>query len=96
MSNSSKNQKTESKSIKIESIEKFTLSQMKSSFPFEVAYIDHTQSDIDLVNTKNRTVLGRPWLTLLIDESSRSVLALTLSLDSPSFVSNMKVIRECV
>ena len=68
------------------------------SRPFEIAHIDHTQSDLELVVFINgeRVNLGRPWLTLLIDAYSRRILAFYLTFDEPSYRSCMMVFRECV
>jgi putative transposase len=46
--------------------------------------IDHTKVDIQLVDDLARAVVGRPWLTLLLDVHSRCVLGLSLSFDPPS------------
>ena len=64
--------------------------------PFEICHVDHTQLDIELVASTNGSPLGRPWLTILTDAYSRSVLALSLSFDSPSYRSCMNILRECV
>lgn len=66
------------------------------SRPFELAHIDHTELDIELVCSKTNKNLGRPWLTMLIDAYSRRVLAFHLTFDSPSYRSCMNTIRECV
>ena len=52
-----------------------------------IVQIDHTPVDIQLVDDLSRTVLGRPWLTLLLDVFSRSVLGFHLSFDPPSVAS---------
>lgn len=52
--------------------------------PLAVVQIDHTPVDIQLVDERTRAVLGRPWLTLLLDVFSRSVLGFHLSFDPPS------------
>ena len=52
--------------------------------PLDIVQIDHTKVDIQLVDDRVRAVLGRPWLTLLLDVFSRSVLGFYLSLDPPS------------
>jgi putative transposase len=52
--------------------------------PLAIVQIDHTKVDIQLVDDGTRAVLGRPWLTLLLDVYSRSVLGFHLSLDAPS------------
>jgi transposase InsO family protein len=64
--------------------------------PFEIAHIDHTELDIMLVCSRTGQVLGRPWLTLLVDAFSRRVLAFTLIYDPPSYRSCMLVLRDCV
>jgi putative transposase len=66
------------------------------SRPFELAHIDHTKLDIELICSKTQTNLGRPWLSLLIDAFSRRVLAFYLTFDEPSYRSCMMTIRECV
>ena len=52
--------------------------------PLATVQIDHTLVDIQLVDERTRAVLGRPWLTLLLDVFSRCVLGLHLSFDPPS------------
>jgi putative transposase len=86
MSNSSENEKKE-----INGIENYMQSQQETSAPFEVAYVEYKQLDI-FVGAENT----RPWITLSIDKSTRTILAFNLSLNPPSFVSIMMVIRDCV
>ncbi|MFD2330140.1 TnsA endonuclease N-terminal domain-containing protein [Cohnella sp. GCM10020058] len=64
--------------------------------PFEICHIDHTELDVELVYSKTGKVLGRPWLTLMIDAFSRRIVAFYLSFDPPSYRSCMMVFRECV
>ena len=64
--------------------------------PFEIVHIDHTELDVDTVCSRTGRVLGRPWLTLLMDAYSRRIFALYLTFDSPSYRSCMMVLRECV
>jgi transposase InsO family protein len=64
--------------------------------PFEIGHIDHTELDVEVVASRTGRVLGRPWLTLLIDAYSRRVPALYLTFDPPSYRSCMMVLRECV
>jgi putative transposase len=64
--------------------------------PFEIGHIDHTQLDVELVCSRTGRVLGRPWVTLVIDAYSRRVLAVYLTFDPPSYRSCMMVLRECV
>jgi putative transposase len=64
--------------------------------PFEIAHLDHTELDIQLVDSVTGGNLGRPWLTLMMDANSRHILAYVLSYEPPSYRSCMMVIRECV
>jgi hypothetical protein len=64
--------------------------------PFEIGHIDHTQLDVEVVCSRTGRVLGRPWMTLLIDAYSRRILAVYLAFDPPSYRSCMMVLREGV
>jgi len=64
--------------------------------PFEICHIDHTELDIELVCSRTRQNLGRPWYTMLTDAFSRRLLAVFLTFDPPSYRSCMMVLRECV
>jgi putative transposase len=63
--------------------------------PWEVAHLDHTQLDIELVSSVG-TALGRPWLTFLIDAYARRVLACYVTFDPPSYRTAMMALRVCV
>lgn len=64
--------------------------------PYEIAHVDHTELDIEFVDSITFKPLGRAWLSVLTDAFSREVLAHYLSFDPPSYRSTMMVIRECV
>ncbi len=64
--------------------------------PFEIGHIDHTELDVELVDSRTGTNLGRPWLSILIDAYTRLVLAFFLCFDPPSYRSCMAVIRNAV
>ncbi|OAS13750.1 TnsA endonuclease N-terminal domain-containing protein [Paenibacillus oryzisoli] len=64
--------------------------------PFEIAHIDHTLLDIELIDSSNRKNLGKPWLTFMTDGCTRRILALYVTFDPPSYRSCMMVLRECV
>ncbi len=64
--------------------------------PFEIGHIDHTKLDIELRCSVTGQVLGRPWATFLVDAMSRSILAVYLTFDPPSYRSCMMVLRICV
>ncbi len=64
--------------------------------PLSIVHIDHTQLDIELRSTTSGRLLGRPWLTLLIDAYSRRILAVYLTFDAPSYRACMMALRICV
>ncbi|HEX5415749.1 MAG TPA: integrase [Chloroflexota bacterium] len=64
--------------------------------PFEIAHVDHTQLDIELVCSRTGRNLGRPWATFLTDAYSRRLLAVALTFDRPSYRSCLLVMRACV
>jgi len=64
--------------------------------PFEIGHIDHTELDLELVDSRTGANLRRPWLTILLDAYTRLVLAFFLTFDPPSYRSCMAVIRNAV
>ncbi len=64
--------------------------------PFEIGHIDHTELDVELLDSRTGRNLGRPWATFLADAFSRRLLAVYLTFDAPSYRSCMMVLRECV
>jgi len=65
-------------------------------WPLHICHIDHTELDIELICSRTRQNLGRPWYTIMTDGFSRRLLAVFLSFDPPSYRSCMMVLRECV
>jgi putative transposase len=64
--------------------------------PFEIAHIDHTELDIELISLKTGENLKRPWLTIMTDAHTRKFLGSYLTFDTPSARSCMMVMRDCV
>jgi len=52
--------------------------------PLERVEVDHTEIDIIVVDPVSGVVLGRPWITLIIDVYSRCILGFSISFDPPS------------
>lgn len=52
-------------------------------YPLHIVQIDHSQLDIDLV-AENGAPLGRPWLTLVSDLYTRSILGFHITFSAPS------------
>ena len=59
-------------------------SSPRRDFPLEMIQIDHTTADIILVDERTRQPIGRPTVTFAVDEYSRAIVGLVVSLESPS------------
>ena len=55
--------------------------------PLEQVQIDHTVIDLIIVDEANRQPIGRPYLTVGIDDYSRCILGMVVTLEAPSAVS---------
>lgn len=64
--------------------------------PLARACIDHCRMDVMVVDEKSGLPLGRPWLTLILDECSRYVLGFYLGFEEPSSVSVAKAVRNAL
>jgi putative transposase len=64
--------------------------------PWELAHLDHTEVDLELLSARSGRPLGKAWVTLLLDACTRRVLALYLSYARPSYVACMMALRLCV
>lgn len=64
--------------------------------PLARACMDHTRMDVFVVDERSRLPLGRPWLTIVIDEYSRYVLGYYLSFEEPSNVSMTRALRHAL
>ena len=64
---------------------------------FELAHVDHTQLDVELASgTTLTSLVGRPWVTLMIDARSRLPLGMALSFNDPSRVALAEVLFDAV
>ncbi len=64
--------------------------------PFERAHLDHTPLDIFVVDSRTGLVLGKPWLSVMIDDYSRRVLGSYLTFEAPSAISVLMVLKNCI
>lgn len=55
--------------------------------PLDVFQIDHTKIDVIIVDPVSRQPIGRPHLTVAIDEYSRSIVGICVTLEAPSATS---------
>lgn len=60
------------------------------------ASMDHTRLDIFVIDEKTMLPLGRPWLTIIIDERTRYVLGLHISFEGPSNVSMSRALWHAI
>jgi putative transposase len=63
---------------------------------FEKAYLDHTEVDLELVCSRTGKLLGRVWLTLLVDDLTAKILAFYITFAPPSYRSVLMALRDCV
>lgn len=64
--------------------------------PFEIVHIDHTELDIELVDSETGKNLGRPWATFVSDAFSRRLLAVVCLYDPPSYRTCLVALRLLV
>jgi putative transposase len=69
---------------------------LRPKAPLELFQIDHTLTDVIVVDELDRKTVGRPWLTLVIDVATRMVAGFYISLDAPSSVSVALAISNAV
>lgn len=67
-----------------------------ATFPLQYVFADHYQLDVLHVDDALRAVLGRLWLTVLIDAYSRAVLGLFLAYESPNIESIQGALRHAI
>lgn len=63
-------------------------------YPLGEVEVDHTPLDVMVM--ERGVVLGKPWLTMLIDRFSQMVLGFSISFVPPSWVSVMEALRHAV
>lgn len=66
----------------------------QAEYPLAEVEADHTI--IDLMVKENGVVLGRPWLTILIDRYSRMIIGFSIAFTPPSWISVMEALRHAV
>lgn len=59
-------------------------SSPRRDHPLEMIQIDHTVADVILVDEHSRQPIGRPTVTFAVDEYSRAIVGLVVSLEAPS------------
>lgn len=64
--------------------------------PLYRAEVDHTLLDVIVVDDSTGYVVGRPWLTLIIDCQSKCILGFHLTFDPPSHSSVAKALKHAI
>jgi putative transposase len=64
--------------------------------PLARAAIDHTRLDVFVIDERTMLPLGRPWLTIVIDECTRYVLGFYISFEGPSNVSMSRALWHAI
>jgi putative transposase len=72
------------------------VSTLRSDLPLDLVQIDPTLMDVVVVDREQRLTIGRPWLTLAVDVSSRAVVGFSVSLEAPSALSVSLVLSHAV
>jgi putative transposase len=64
---------------------------------FQRAHIDHTELDVHLkvMESGGRVFTLRPWLTVMVDEYSGAILAMSLGFRAPSRRACALILRDC-
>jgi len=62
--------------------------------PLERAEIDHTLLDVFVIDEQRGLPLGRPWLTVCIDDNTRNILGIHIGFQSPSYITVAKCLRH--
>jgi putative transposase len=69
---------------------------LKAERILDVAVVDHKLMDCFVVDEQGCYVVGRPWLTTIIDVASRMILGVHLGFDDPSVMTAMACLRMAV
>tara|TARA_R110001599_G_scaffold64023_3_gene179193 strand:+ start:848055 stop:850091 length:2037 start_codon:yes stop_codon:yes gene_type:complete len=64
--------------------------------PLDRVEIDHTVIDLTVVDGRSGLPLGRPYLTLAIDDDTRCILGYYLSFEPPSYLSVSYCLRHAI
>lgn len=64
--------------------------------PLERVEIDHTLLDLFVIDDRTGLPLGRPWLTVCIDDYSRCVLGLYIGFEPPSYLTVARCLKTAL
>ncbi len=64
--------------------------------PLERVEVDHTPLDILVIDSSTGLLLGRPWITLMIDAYSRMIVGIHISFRHPSVRSVLRCLKHAI
>lgn len=67
-----------------------------ADLPLQRAAMDHCRLDFFVVDMASGLPLGRPWLTVILDECTRMILGYSLSFEAPGALSVMRALRHAI
>ncbi len=76
----------------------FKLNQLAQKITFILQRVesDHTQADLFIVDSVNFMILGRPYITVLLDYKSKSILGFYIGFEKPSYLSIARALRHTI
>ena len=69
---------------------------VKTTRVMERVCVDHTKLDLFVVDSETLMPIGGPWLTIALDEYSRSIVGFYISFRDPDFIVLIKLIRNII
>jgi len=72
------------------------LQHRTTAAPLERAEIDHTLLDLMVVDDSSGLPLGRPWITVCIDDYSRCILGAYVEFEPPSYLSVARCLKRAL
>jgi putative transposase len=64
--------------------------------PLQQVEIDSTKLDVQVLDSERNMVLGRPWLTVVLDRRTRAVLGVLITFHPPSAHTLMRALRNAI
>ncbi len=58
--------------------------------------VDHTRMDVICIAKETGTVIGRPWLTVLIDVATRMIVGVWISFHTPNANTVLRVLKQAI
>lgn len=68
----------------------------KARFLNEIWEVDHTRADLWLYDEVTNLLMGRPWITAVIDRFTRMIVGFHIGFDPPSFAVCMLALRHAI